>query len=184
MGPQRGVMSAEPCADCPRDRSPPVASSLGREATFTPILTPRIRKTVCTPSELLRQGGLARDLCSGPGARACAERRPVYRRHPEYAESIVAITAPASSPISAWTPHRWSAAFNNLGFRDREATYGSVPGRDMSDIQPADSSISSSAPHDAQQAHICSSPPSARRDAGDRKGLPTPPATRARPFAA
>jgi len=32
------------------------------------------------------------------------------------------------------TPHRWSAAFNNLGFRDREAAIRICPVSDVSDI--------------------------------------------------
>jgi len=35
------------------------------------------------------------------------------------------------------TPHRWSAAFNNLGFRDREASVRICPVSDLSDIAKA-----------------------------------------------
>ncbi len=39
----------------------------------------------------------------------------------KYIESIVAFTAPSVISYERLTPHRWSAAYNNLGFRDREA---------------------------------------------------------------
>jgi glutamine synthetase len=49
----------------------------------------------------------------------------------------VAITAPSVISYLRLTPHRWSAAFNNLGFRDREATVRICPVSDMSDIEHA-----------------------------------------------
>ena len=39
----------------------------------------------------------------------------------KYLDSILAITAPSVISYHRLTPHRWSAAFNNLGLRDREA---------------------------------------------------------------
>jgi glutamine synthetase len=38
-----------------------------------------------------------------------------------YLDQIVALLAPSDVSYHRLTPHRWSAAFNNLGYRDREA---------------------------------------------------------------
>lgn len=45
----------------------------------------------------------------------------------KYLDSIVAFTAPSSISYLRLTPHRWSAAFNNLGVRDREASVRICP---------------------------------------------------------
>jgi len=39
----------------------------------------------------------------------------------KYADSIIALTAPSAISYLRLTPHRWSAAYNNLGYLDREA---------------------------------------------------------------
>ena len=45
----------------------------------------------------------------------------------KYLDSIVALTAPSDISYLRLTPHRWSAAYNNLGFRDREASLRICP---------------------------------------------------------
>ena len=55
----------------------------------------------------------------------------------KYLDSIVAITAPSVVSYLRLTPHRWSAAFNNLGYRDREAAVRICPVSDISDIAKA-----------------------------------------------
>ncbi|MFC3615323.1 glutamine synthetase [Lutimaribacter marinistellae] len=44
-----------------------------------------------------------------------------------YLDSILALTAPSVVSYLRLTPHRWSAAYNNLGFRDREASLRVCP---------------------------------------------------------
>jgi glutamine synthetase len=55
----------------------------------------------------------------------------------KYLDAIIAVTAPAVVSYLRLTPHRWSAAFNNLGFRDREASVRICPVSDLSDIAKA-----------------------------------------------
>lgn len=45
----------------------------------------------------------------------------------KYLDSIIALTAPSVISYERLTPHRWSAAYNNLGFRDREASLRVCP---------------------------------------------------------
>ncbi|QYX55751.1 glutamine synthetase family protein [Roseovarius sp. SCSIO 43702] len=42
-------------------------------------------------------------------------------------DAIIAFAAPSAISYTRLTPHRWSAAFNNLGFRDREAAVRICP---------------------------------------------------------
>ncbi|MCG6115846.1 MAG: glutamine synthetase family protein [Mesorhizobium sp.] len=55
----------------------------------------------------------------------------------KYLDSIIALTAPSVVSYLRLTPHRWSAAFNNLGFRDREASVRICPVSGFSDVDPA-----------------------------------------------
>jgi len=55
----------------------------------------------------------------------------------KYLEAFIALTAPSVVSYLRLTPHRWSAAFNNLGFRDREASVRICPVSDMSDLARA-----------------------------------------------
>lgn len=45
----------------------------------------------------------------------------------KYLDAIVALTAPSQVSYTRLTPHRWSAAYNNLGLRDREASVRICP---------------------------------------------------------
>jgi len=45
----------------------------------------------------------------------------------KYLDRLVALTAPSVISYERLTPHRWSAAFNNLGYRDREASLRICP---------------------------------------------------------
>lgn len=45
----------------------------------------------------------------------------------KYLDSIIAFTAPSVISYYRLTPHRWSASYNNLGFRDREAAIRICP---------------------------------------------------------
>ncbi len=56
----------------------------------------------------------------------------------KYLDSIVALTAPSVISYNRLIPHRWSAAFNNLGFRDREAAIRICPVNSLSDIAEKD----------------------------------------------
>ncbi len=56
----------------------------------------------------------------------------------KYLDRVVALTAPSVASYTRLTPHRWSAAYNNLGFRDRESAVRICPVSDLSDVSVAD----------------------------------------------
>lgn len=45
----------------------------------------------------------------------------------KYLDRIICLTAPSEISYARLTPHRWSAAYNNLGYRDREASVRICP---------------------------------------------------------
>jgi glutamine synthetase len=51
--------------------------------------------------------------------------------------ALVAFTAASAVSYQRLVPHRWSAAFNNLGLRDREATLRICPVREDDDVARA-----------------------------------------------
>ena len=100
----------------------------GARATFTPIRDPRgVGNGVHVHLSFLdRDGRPATWDPAGPSGMsrlAGAFVAGILRR----LGSIVAITAPTAISYLRLTPNRWSAAFNNLGFRDREASVRICP---------------------------------------------------------
>ena len=51
----------------------------------------------------------------------------------KYLPQIIALTAPSAISYFRLTPHRWSASYNNLGYRDREAAVRICPVAEFSD---------------------------------------------------
>lgn len=137
MGPQRGVAIADHSL-ITREMVQAVAHRLGREVTFTPIRDPAgVGNGVHIHMSFLSADGepatfdpAGRHELSKPAGQFVAGIL-------KYLDSIVAITAPSVVSYLRLTPHRWSAAFNNLGYRDREAAVRICPVSDLSDITKA-----------------------------------------------
>ncbi|MDX3924491.1 MAG: glutamine synthetase family protein [Shinella sp.] len=137
MGPQQGVTAADH-ALIVRELAGLVARHLGREPTFTPIRDPAgVGNGVHIHMSMLDKDG--NPVTYDPAGKH--ELSDVTGKFIagilKYLDSIVAITAPSMVSYLRLTPHRWSAAFNNLGFRDREASVRICPVSDISDIARA-----------------------------------------------
>jgi len=138
MGPQQGVTIADHAAIV-RECARAVGHRLGREPTFTPIRDP---------------SGVGNGVHIHLSFRDAEGRPATYDPESEtglsqpagqfvagilrHLESIVALTAPSVISYLRLTPHRWSAAFNNLGVRDREASVRICPVSEVSDLEKAD----------------------------------------------
>ena len=105
-----------------------VAKRFGEHASFTPIKGPEnigngvhIHMSFTDPSgapatyDADRPGGMSKVT----GAFVAGVLK--------YLDSIIALTAPSDVSYLRLTPHRWSAAYNNLGLRDREASLRICP---------------------------------------------------------
>lgn len=105
-----------------------IAGRQGAAATFSPIQSPagvgngvHVHMSLCD----LTGAPVTWDP-DGPGelsAVASGFVAGILRDMP----ALVALTAPADISYLRLTPHRWSAAYNNLGFRDREAAVRICP---------------------------------------------------------
>ena len=127
IGPEEGVRAAD-AAVIVRELTRSTARHLGHEATYTPILDPAsVGNGVHIHMSFLdRNGEPATHDADGPcgmSALTAAFSAGVLK----YLDSILALTAPSVISYLRLTPHRWSAAYNNLGFRDREASLRVCP---------------------------------------------------------
>lgn len=137
MGPQKGVTIADNAAVI-REIVASVASLSGHSPTFTPIRDPAgVGNGVHIHMSMLDAQG-APVTWDPTGKHELSKVAGQFVAGIlKYLDSIVAITAPSVVSYLRLTPHRWSAAFNNLGFRDREASIRICPVSDISDIARA-----------------------------------------------
>ena len=137
MGPQKGVTIADHSL-ITRELVAMVAREIGYEPTFTPIRDPAgVGNGVHVHLSMLDDA--SNPVTHDPDGKH--ELSDVAGKFVagilKYLDSIIAITAPSVVSYLRLTPHRWSAAFNNLGFRDREASVRICPVSDMSDVAKA-----------------------------------------------
>jgi glutamine synthetase len=122
IGPAIGVRSADH-AVAVREIARAVAVRLGSRASFTPILRPDAVGNGVHLHFSLQEASTGRpashdpDAAHGLSTQAGAFIAGILQKLP----AITAVTAPSSISCLRLTPNRWSAAYNNLGFRDREA---------------------------------------------------------------
>jgi glutamine synthetase len=134
MGPQRGVTVADHSIIL-LELVRSVAERLGRQVTFTPIRDPAgVGNGVHIHMSFLDRDG--RPATYDPeGKHGLTKTAAQFVAGIlKYLDSIVAITAPSAVSYLRLTPHRWSAAFNNLGIRDREASVRICPVSAISDV--------------------------------------------------
>ena len=96
----------------------------------------------------------------------------------KYLDAFLALTAASVLSYRRLTPHRWSAAFNNLGYRDREAAVRICPVFEGSDIAAADQfNFEFRAADAAASPYLLLAALVHAGVQGIEEGLPTPPAT-------
>ncbi|WP_244301531.1 glutamine synthetase family protein [Stappia sp. P2PMeth1] len=137
MGPQKGVTIADHSL-VTREIVGLVARELGYDPTFTPIRDPAgVGNGVHVHLSMLDDAG--NPVTHDPqGKHELSDVAGMFVAGIlKYLDAIIAITAPSVVSYLRLTPHRWSAAFNNLGFRDREASVRICPVSDISDIARA-----------------------------------------------
>ena len=121
VGPATGVRAADH-AVAVREIARAVAGRLGSRASFTPILRPdAVGNGVHVHFSLAdavtgKPVNYDQEHPNGMSATAGSFVAGILAGMP----AITAVTAAASISYLRLTPNRWSAAYNNLGFRDRE----------------------------------------------------------------
>ncbi|WP_457935431.1 glutamine synthetase [Mesorhizobium sp. 10J20-29] len=137
MGPQRGVAIADQSTIL-RELINIVADRLGRRVTLTPIRDPvGVGNGVHIHLSFLNSAGKPATYDPQGKHELTQVAGQFVAGVLKYLDSIVAITAPSVISYLRLTPHRWSAAYNNLGFRDREASVRICPVSDVSDVAKA-----------------------------------------------
>ena len=127
VAPEIGVKAAD-FAVILREITRSTARHVGEEATFTPILDPSsVGNGVHIHLSFQDDDGtpLTFDETGSCGMSALTDAFAAGVL--KYLPNILALTAPSVVSYERLTPHRWSAAYNNLGFRDREASLRVCP---------------------------------------------------------
>lgn len=135
--PRTGVTAADEAAIL-REVVHTVAHAFGEEVTFTPLRDPSgVGNGVHIHMSFLDAHG--RPAAYDPdGRHNLSEVAGQFVAGVlKYLDAILALTAPSVVSYTRLTPHRWSAAFNNLGLQDREAAMRICPLSAMSDIDRA-----------------------------------------------
>lgn len=127
VGPSDGLGAADDAVFL-RELTRIVARAHGEEATFTPIQDAAgVGNGVHIHMSFLDDQGqpaaYGQDGLCGMSAAMSAFAAGVL----QHVDAILAFTAPSLISYERLTPHRWSAAYNNLGFRDREASLRVCP---------------------------------------------------------
>lgn len=127
VGPAKGVRAADEAVIL-RELTRSAARALGEAATFTPIRdTASVGNGVHIHMSFVDDDGapLTYEETGPCGMSALTDGFAAGVL--KYLPNILALTAPSAISYERLTPHRWSAAYNNLGFRDREASLRVCP---------------------------------------------------------
>lgn len=127
IGPEQGVRAAD-AAVMVRELTRSAARAFGEEATYSPIRDVNsVGNGVHIHMSFLDQNGEPATY-SDSGVCGMSELTSAFAAGVlKYMDAILALTAPSVISYERLTPHRWSAAYNNLGFRDREASLRVCP---------------------------------------------------------
>lgn len=127
VGPAKGVRAADEAVIL-REMTRSAARSMGEAATFTPIRdVTSVGNGVHIHMSFVDDAGESVTYDAN-GPCGMSELTDAFSAGVlKYLPNILALTAPSVISYERLTPHRWSAAYNNLGFRDREASLRVCP---------------------------------------------------------
>ncbi|WP_411352328.1 glutamine synthetase family protein [Leisingera aquaemixtae] len=127
IDPTDGLRAADHAAVL-REVTRSVARRCGERATFTPIRDPEnVGNGVHIHMSFVDAQGIPATYDPAGPAGMSSVTGAFLAGVLKYLDSIVAFTAPSDVSYLRLTPHRWSAAYNNLGLRDREASLRICP---------------------------------------------------------
>lgn len=127
VGPSIGVRAADEAVIL-REVTRATAGRFDQAASFTPIRDPAgVGNGVHIHMSLIDWDGTPRSYDPN-GLNGLSEVAGAFAAGVlKYLDAFIALTAPSAISYERLTPHRWSAPFNNLGLRDREAALRICP---------------------------------------------------------
>jgi len=127
IGHEEGLRAAD-AAVILRQLTRATARHLGEAATFTPIRdVTNVGNGVHIHMSLVDDSGAPVGYDAGHPQGLSEVMGAFAAGILKYLDAIVALTAPSVISYARLTPHRWSAVYNNLGYRDREASLRICP---------------------------------------------------------
>ena len=134
VAPAEGLIAADQAVIL-REVAKSVGERLGQRVSFSPIVAGMgVGNGVHVHMSLVDAGGepvmYAADGPGGLSPQGGSFVAGIVRHLP----ALVALTAASTVSYQRLVPHRWSAAFNNLGLRDREAAMRICPVREDDDV--------------------------------------------------
>jgi glutamine synthetase len=137
VAPRPGLVAADQAVVL-RELTRSVGERLGQRITFAPVIAGMgVGNGVHVHMSLIdRSGEPVMYAADGPGGLSPLGGSfvaGIVRHLP----ALVAFTAASTVSYQRLVPHRWSAAFNNLGLRDREAALRICPVREDADVARA-----------------------------------------------
>ncbi|MGH6904456.1 MAG: glutamine synthetase [Geminicoccaceae bacterium] len=134
IAPAQGLMAADQAVIL-RELARSVGERLGQRITFAPVVAGMgVGNGVHVHMSLVDAGGepVMYDA-AGPGGLS-AQGGSFVAGIVRHLPALVALSAASTVSYQRLVPHRWSAAFTNLGLRDREAALRICPVREDDDI--------------------------------------------------
>ena len=134
VAPARGLAAADQAVIL-RELARGVGERLGQRITFAPVVAGMgVGNGVHVHMSLVDAGGepVMYDA-AGPGGLS-AQGGSFVAGIVRHLPALVALSAASTVSYQRLVPHRWSAAFNNLGLRDREAALRICPVREDDDV--------------------------------------------------
>ncbi|MGB3246921.1 MAG: glutamine synthetase family protein [Sulfitobacter sp.] len=127
VGPAQGIRAADEAVIL-RELTRSAARAMGDAATFTPIRDPAsVGNGVHIHMSFVDDAGAPLTYDENGPCGMSSLTSAFAAGVLKYLFNILALTAPSVVSYERLTPHRWSAAYNNLGFRDREASLRVCP---------------------------------------------------------
>ena len=127
INPTDGLQAADNAVAL-REITRSVAQRLGERASFTPIRDPEsIGNGVHIHMSFIDPQGNPATYDADGSVGMSQVTGAFLAGILKYLDSIIALTAPSYVSYQRLTPHRWSAAYNNLAVRDREASVRICP---------------------------------------------------------
>ena len=127
IGPEEGVRAAD-AAVIVRELARSTARAHGEKASFCPIRDPdSVGNGVHVHMSFLNRDGSPATYDKEGSGGMSAVTNSFVAGVLAHLDAILALTAPSVVSYLRLTPHRWSAAFNNLGLQDREAAIRICP---------------------------------------------------------